>query len=531
MKGTIMKKEGRKEFLKHKALFLLFLIPFCLTVSSKMFLTAGDQPGSPDESTELSKSEINEIEEYIRNQMKRGKIPGLSVVIVKGDKTIYKKGFGFANIKKKQPVTPKTLFEIGGNSKAFTALGILLLEKEGKLKLNDEVNKHIPWFKMRYKGQEFSVTIEQLLHHASGIPFETFANIPISNADNALEETVRTLINQELRHEPGKEFCYASINYDVLGLIIQKVSKQSFEAFMKKNILEPLELKNTYLSRNEKMAHDMATGYKIGFLSPREYEAPVYRGNTPAGYFITNTEDMEKWLRIQLGIHENPIFKEIIEESHQPNENVIGFRYAKGWFIFQKKDIFHTGNDPNFSSFIVLSIPKERYRYSIREKIGVAVLANMNSSLVESIGWGIFAVLKKADMPQKSNDFYIQLDMHSTILICISTILFLLSLWRIAVRVKKINKKIISIKITKNASLVFGALTIVFIIFPYILYNLPAYLSFKLPWGLIAVWAPKTFVFFAILAALSGFSFYVFLFFRLFFPKPKHDVKHLEVNE
>ena len=121
----------------------------------------------------------------------------------------------------------------------------------------------------------------------------------------------------------------------------------------------------------------MATGYKIGFLESRDFEAPVYRGNTPAGYFITNAEDMGKWLKIQMGTHEKTDFKKIIEESHQPNENITGYRYAKGWFIFQKKDIFHAGNDPNFSSLIVFSVPKKNPREngsSTQEKIGVAVL-------------------------------------------------------------------------------------------------------------------------------------------------------------
>ena len=194
------------------------------------------------------------------------------------------------------------------------------------------------------------------------------------------------------------------------------------------------------------------------------------------------------------------------------------------------------------------------------------MLANMNSSLIEGIGWGILDILHKRDIykvckdfcdswnankkagfftricksiltlfkddiPIQSADFYIQVDLLSSILICILAILFLLSLWRIAVRVKKINKKIISFKITNKTMIVFGAITIVFIIYLYILYNLPAYLSYKLPWGVIAVWAPITFVIFAILAALSGISCYVYLSFRLFFPKPKHDVKHLEVIE
>lgn len=562
MKGTIMKKEGRKEFLKHKALFLLFLIPFCLTVSSKMFLTAGDQPGSPDESTELSKSEINEIEEYIRSQMKRGKIPGLSVVIVKEDKTIYKNGFGYANIKKKQPVTAKTLFEIGSNSKAFTALGILWLKVKSNIEfltvitgnmflnmvlgvfepvfclnyfyfrvidLNDPVDKYIPWFKMKYKGKEVSnkesnknlqITIEQLLHHTSGIPFETVADIPQSGEDNALEETVRTLINKELSYKPGTEFSFATINYDVLGLIIEKVSGQSFEEFIKNNILEPLELTDTYLSRNEAMAHEMATGYKIEFLKAQEYKAPVYRGNTPAGYFITNSVDMERWLKIQMGTIElsEPLGK-IIHESHQPNEKVIGFRYAKGWFIFKKREIFHSGNNPNFSSFIVLFEPG---------KIGIALLANINSGVVEETGWGILSIIKKEGMPVQSKDFYIKLDMISFIVACIAALLILLSIWFIYGTVKEVLKKTRTFKRTRKNSLSFFAATLLLIGILYFLFELPTFLSYDLPWKVINVWAPKTLKMASFLLGVTGFLFYIYFFFNFFFPKSQNNMNTLE---
>ncbi len=474
----------------------------------------------------------DKIETYIYDQMKHGKIPGLSVVIIKGDHTIYKEGFGYADLKKKQPVTSKTLFEIGANSKAFTALGILWLLEQGKINPKDPAEKYIPWFKMKYKGKEVQITIEQLLYHTSGLPFESVADIPESYAADALEQTVKTLVDKELTSEPGAEFFYATINYDVLGFIIEKVSGQSFEEFMKKNTLVPLELTNTYLSRKDATVNDMATGYKIGFLAAREYEAPIYRGNTPAGYFISNTSDMERWLKIQLGlIAVSPPFQKIIEESHQPNESIIGFRYAKGWFVFRKQDFFHAGNNPNFSSFILFSIPEESEEELGKkpEKIGIAILANMNSSFVEEMGWGILAQLKKEEkMPKPSSDFYVEIDKYSTILICISVILFLVSAWRIVVRVIKINKKQINFKVANKIWLWFGAMTAALIISLYIIYNLPAYLSYRLPWKVIAVWAPKTFVIFAIFAAVSGLAGYSYLLIKLFYPKPPKKSNELE---
>lgn len=99
------------------------------------------------------------IEKFIEENMDKGKVPGLAVTLVKGDKTVYQKGFGYSDIDAKKSVTSKSLFEIGSNSKAFTALGIFNLEKSGQIKLEDEVTKYIPWLKVKYKGKEASITI------------------------------------------------------------------------------------------------------------------------------------------------------------------------------------------------------------------------------------------------------------------------------------------------------------------------------------------------------------------------------------
>jgi putative ATP-binding cassette transporter len=473
------------------------------------------KPGLSDEFHGLFKPDIPKIEKFIQKQMEFGKIPGMSVVIVKGDNTIYKKGIGFANINKNQPVTAKTLFELGANSKAFTALGILLLEEKGIIKMENTVDNYIPWLKMKFKSKEIKITIKQLLHETSGIPFETIGEIPESEADNALEETVKILVGKELDHNPGKIFSFVAMNYDVLGLIIQKVSGQPFEAFMKDNILKPLGLDNTFLFKKEAQRQEMAAGYKIGFLKAIEYNAPIYRGNTPAGYFISNAEDMSKWLKIQLHTKRlSNSWEKLIKKSHEPDAEVYGFPpYGKGWFVFKSKrvEIFQSGMNPNFSSFI--GIEKEK-------KIGVAVLANMNSDFVEITGRGVLSKLLGKEPLEISNDFNTTIDKISMIVCCAAILLISLAIWRVVVSIREIKKKRRKFK-GKWLKVIAGFTSLSFLLmgFYYSLYILPTFLSYDLPLNIAFVWAPLSFKIAVMLLFITGFLYYFFLLLGLFFSR------------
>nr|MDH3176063.1 serine hydrolase [Bacillus pumilus] len=117
------------------------------------------------------------IDQVIEEQMELGRIPGMSAVVVKKDEVVYQKGFGYADRKKKKQVTDSTFFEIGSTSKAFTALAIVELEKQGKLHLKDPVSSYIPGFFPTYNGKPQRLTVEQLMHHTSGIPFQSIALI------------------------------------------------------------------------------------------------------------------------------------------------------------------------------------------------------------------------------------------------------------------------------------------------------------------------------------------------------------------
>jgi CubicO group peptidase (beta-lactamase class C family) len=181
------------------------------------------------------------INEKIESLFNKSDIPGLSFILV-DEKNTYIKNWGYADIENKIPVTSQTLFELGSSSKAFTALAILQMEEDGMLNLEDEVSKFIPWFKVFYEGKEVQIKISNLLHHTSGIPMETISKIPQGDNDDMLEKTVGVINDLELKRMPGEKYEYSSINYDILGLLIERISHLSFQEYLQKNIFNSLDL-------------------------------------------------------------------------------------------------------------------------------------------------------------------------------------------------------------------------------------------------------------------------------------------------
>ncbi len=466
----------------------------------------------------LSKLKINEIETFVEKQMKKGKIPGMSVVIVKGDKTIYQNGFGYANIEEDKMVTDKTLFELSSNSKAFTGLGILKLQDDGLINLEDPITKYIPWLKMKYKGKEVEITLEQFFHHTSGIPFKSIDKIPVTNDDDALEKTVRTLIDIELDSEPGEMFQYATINYDVLGLVIEKVTGESYEKYAEDNLLKPMNLSNTHLYRSKDIKDDIAKGYKIGFLKPQVYQAPEYRGNKPAGYYISNGEDMAKWLKIQLGTYKDSKFnEELIKQSHNANRKVAplgdGSSYAAGWFVYQKGggEISHGGNNPNYSSFIVFSPEKQ---------IGIAVLSNLNSEFVGDIGQGINERLQGNEYNTNTKDMNKSVNLISILIICTTTLIIVSTLYFMFNCLLEIMKKERKFFKKDIKGILKSLISLIFIIgVTYCIYLIPNILYMGVTWDFVFVWLPKTVKIALYLTYITLWGVYIFSLITSFYKK------------
>lgn len=502
------------------------LILFTILISIVLFPLSGNALGNdPKEINLLLDADTIRIENYIKEQMDNGSVPGLSIAIVQKDETIYQKGFGYSNIESKKPVTSESLFEIGSNSKAFTALGILKLQSEGLINLEDEVTKYIPWLIVKRQGKEVPIKLEELLHHTSGLPFRTIDKLPISDKDNALEETVKTLINIELDSIPGEWYQYATINYDVLGLVIEKVTGSTYEEYIEENIIKPMGLNNTYLFHNENIDKNLAQGYKLGFLKPRLYDAPVYRGNKPAGYILSSAEDMAKWLKIQMGNDEtSKLSKELVTESHKPNMKIEprpnGSSYAAGWFILPAEEggeIFHGGNNPNYSSFIV---------FRPESQIGIAVLSNINSDSASVIARGINDMMKNEFEVEEVSDMNKGADRIAVILIAIFGLLILCTLYFAIKALKQVFKKEREFAGTGLKNVLKVCLSLILMLgLSYCIYMIP-YLAYSgVSWGFVFVWLPGTVKAALYLAYIGIWLLYTYILLTGFYKKKDRKYK------
>ncbi|MCI0471324.1 MAG: beta-lactamase family protein, partial [Candidatus Aminicenantes bacterium] len=198
-----------------------------------------------DQANKETKISLTELEKKVTEFMAEGDIPGLSLVVIRGGKPDYIKSFGFADLEAKKPVTADTLFEIASCSKAFTALAALKLEQEGMIDLDAPVSRYLPWFYAAYKGDKKEITLRQCLHQTSGIPFKSISRIPARDDDAALLDTVKNLAGIELADLPGKKHEYATVNYDIIGAVIEAVSGMPYEEYMAKNIFPGLGLQST----------------------------------------------------------------------------------------------------------------------------------------------------------------------------------------------------------------------------------------------------------------------------------------------
>lgn len=335
------------------------------------------------------------IDEYVRNIIKSKRIPGCYLFVMNKGKIICNKGFGLADCSNNKEVDSNTYFQLGSNSKAFTALAILYLEDQNKLKLSDNVSKYIPGFQLYYKKEKVDITIENLLYHTSGISPKTIMYIEEDNENNALEKTVRSLEGRETIFRPGEKFLYATINYDVLGYIIEVVTQTSFEDYITKEIFESIGLNKEAVGFSCLVDERISKGYKREFLHNVEFDAPVYKGNVPSGYIYLNGEDMSKWIQFQL--FPNKKWKKLIEKSHQICKKALikkGTYYAAGWQVELEDGIVsHFGRNPNYVSCIYLK-PEE--------KTGIAIMTNTSLTYAKDIGEQILHILDN----KKTRNFF-----------------------------------------------------------------------------------------------------------------------------
>ena len=226
-----------------------------------------------------------------------GNSPGYAVLIIKDGQSIYKKCFGMANIEYNVPISESTRFHIPSDSKRFTALAILILEKQHKLSLNDNIRKYIPQLPEYSKH----ITINHLIHHTSGLRewgvLVDFSGISLDNVIKS--DYLFNLIcrQKNLVFTPGEKFQYSNTNYFLLSKIVENISGLTFREFTSKYIFNPLRMNDTFFSDNlEEIIPNQAMGYKpVGMNS---YARSTFNYEIVGSTGLSTTlNDLEIWLK------------------------------------------------------------------------------------------------------------------------------------------------------------------------------------------------------------------------------------------
>lgn len=232
------------------------------------------------------------INEYVNGEF----VPGLSVGVVYNNEVIYTKGFGVKNVDTKEPIDENSIFHMASVSKTFVATGIMQLVQQGKIHLDEYVIEYLPYFKLkddRYK----KITIRQLLTHISGMPDEDDYEWDKPQYDEeALERYVRSISGRELMWEPGEKFAYSNIAYEILGNVIEKASGMSFEKYMKENILNVVQMKESNflkpLVSKELLTSPHILDIKNGYGATVSKVFPYNRAHGPSSTLCSNVVEM-----------------------------------------------------------------------------------------------------------------------------------------------------------------------------------------------------------------------------------------------
>jgi len=297
--------------------------------------------------------------------------PGAAVIVVKNGRTILRKGYGMADMELGVKVEPDMVFRLGSITKQFTGAAVLLLAEQGKLSLTDDITKHLPDFPVG--GRQ--ITVEHLLTHTSGI--KSYTSIPawlgMWRKDMTLTELIDLFKNEPADFAPGERWAYNNSGYVLLGAIIEKVSGQSYEEFLRRQIFEPLGMKHTYYGSASRLIPRRVPGYTRG----REgFENAAYLSMTQpyaAGSLLSNVDDLALW---DAALYtERPLKQASLQKAFTPYKLKDGTPtgYGYGWSrsAYEGRTVIEHGGGINGFRTSAVRLPDDR--------VFVAVLSNSDS--------------------------------------------------------------------------------------------------------------------------------------------------------
>jgi len=311
-----------------------------------------------------------------------------SVLIQRDNEILINNGYGFKNIAENQKNDPNTIFDIGSVTKQFTSAAILKLEMQGKLSVEDSLHTYLE----NVPIEKQNITIHQLLTHSSGLIEAIGSDYDVVGTEMFLTQT----FSSELQFSPGERYAYSNVGYSILGILIEKISGQTYEEYLRNNLWIPAGMYKTGYRLPDFQSENIAHGYQGGtdFGVPNSSnlwfnEGPYWHLKANGG-ILSNTQDMKKWHEalntneiLNKEAKQKLFFKHILEETDGDSY------YGYGWVIQELENEvkvhWHDGGNDIFYA--------QMFRFTEKQNSTVIILSNQASEIAETLILDIVPIL------------------------------------------------------------------------------------------------------------------------------------------
>jgi CubicO group peptidase (beta-lactamase class C family) len=345
--------------------------------------------------------------------MNRPDQPGTMVMVAKDGKPVLQKAYGRANLELEVPLKTSHAFAIGSVSKQFTAVAVLQLAQQGKLKLSDDIRQYLP----SLNSQGHRITIENLLSHTTGIDMTDSEYNSMHSENNAAvypERFIDYAMSRKLVFEPGTEYSYSNFAYNILAILIEKITGVSFDNYMVNNVFKPADMSQTFIAQDLKPLQNVVSSYTRGYEGKWRNMARdnTWEWSRGAGSVITTLTDMLKW---DIALREEKVLpKEWLEKAWTPYrlKNGEQVQYGFGWDVNMTGNIriiSHSGGTMGFAAQSVHVPEKNIYVFFVDfyasdpNNIPKKILARM----LNIQGWSATAKAE-ADLSEYTGNYRLQ---------------------------------------------------------------------------------------------------------------------------
>ena len=336
---------------------------------------------------------LDYIDSWLDLRYKWADIPGFTVVVAKDGKVLFDKSYGYSNLEIKKTLEPDHLFRIASQSKTFTATAIMQLHEKGKLRIDDNVIDYLPWLEQHTDSRWQKVTIRQLLSHSAGVIRDGLDSSywslqkPFPNTDELHEAILET----DLILEPNTKLKYSNYGYALLGEVVKYASKQTYNDYVTKYIIKPLELKDTYPEISDEILPRLSNGYTRQNLNKERLSFPHVStlSMSAATGFCSTAADLSRYFSAHLVGSGELLSDESKREMQrvQWESTKEDVQYGLGLDIEKvssRKLIGHSGGFPGFVT---------RSYIDPEDSVSVVVLTNCHLSWASSIAQTIYGLV------------------------------------------------------------------------------------------------------------------------------------------